>query len=132
MKPYIVEEIHYPDGKVEKVGPREVKRVLSGRAASLLGAMLVKVIDRGQAGAAAVEGYYVAGKTGTAQIAGRGGYSDETNHSFIGFAPVDDPAFVMIVKFEKPERKYSSTTAAPVFGDIARFILEYYHVPPTR
>ena len=132
MKPYIVEEILHTDGKIEKITPREVKRVVSGRAASLIGAMLVKVVDSGQAGAAAVNGYYVAGKTGTAQIAGLGGYTEETNHSFIGFAPVDNPKFVMIVKFEKPARKYSSATAAPVFGDIAKFILEYYHVAPAR
>lgn len=132
MKPYIVEEIRQPDGRVEKVEPREIKRIASGRATSLLSAMLVRVVDSGQGSAAAVDGYYVAGKTGTAQIAGRGGYTDETNHSFVGFAPVDDPKFVMLIKFEKPERKYSSTTAAPVFGDIAAFILDYYHVPPAR
>jgi cell division protein FtsI/penicillin-binding protein 2 len=132
MKPYIVEEIQQADGRVERVEPREIKRIVSSRAASLLSAMLVRVIDSGQAGAAAVDGYYVAGKTGTAQIAGRGGYTNETNHSFVGFAPVDNPKFVMLVKFEKPQRSYSSITAAPVFGDIAEFILGYYHIPPAR
>ena len=132
MKPYVVEEIRYSDGKVEKIKPKEVKQILDKRTSMLLSGMMVNVIDSGQAGWAAVPGYYVAGKTGTAQIAGRGGYTDETIHSFVGFAPVDNPKFVMIVKFEKPERKYSSSTAAPTFGKIAKFILQYYGVAPTR
>ncbi|PIR74142.1 MAG: hypothetical protein COU35_03735 [Candidatus Magasanikbacteria bacterium CG10_big_fil_rev_8_21_14_0_10_47_10] len=136
MKPYIVEEIRYKEGqkqgKIERTKPEVVREVLSGRAASLVAGMLVSVIDSGQAGAAAVPGYYVAGKTGTAQIAGPGGYSEDTNHSFVGFAPVDEPAFVMIVKFEKPQRAFSVSTAAPVFSQVASFILKYYNVPPAR
>lgn len=132
MKPYVVEELRHTNGKIERFYPEEIRRVLENRNAMLLSGMLVNVIDRGQAGSARVDGYYVAGKTGTAQIPGPGGYTEETNHSFIGFGPVDDPKFAMIVKFEKPQREYSSATAAPVFGDIAKFILEYYQVPPGR
>ncbi|PIR76129.1 MAG: hypothetical protein COU32_03730 [Candidatus Magasanikbacteria bacterium CG10_big_fil_rev_8_21_14_0_10_42_10] len=132
MKPYIVQEVRHPDGKIDRTTPTISKKVVSQRAASLLSAMLVRVIDSGQAGAASVPGYYIAGKTGTAQIAGPGGYSDETNHSFIGFGPVDDPKFVMIVKFEKPQRAYSVSTAAPVFSDIASFLMDYYHIPPGK
>ncbi len=132
MKPYVVERIEYADGRIDQTHPESTGEILDKKSASLLGAMLVKVVDSGQAGLAGVNGHYVAGKTGTAQIAGRGGYTEDTNHSFIGFAPVDDPKFVMIVKFEKPKRKYSSSTAAPVFGDIAKSILEYYQVPPVR
>jgi cell division protein FtsI/penicillin-binding protein 2 len=133
LKPYIVEEIRYSDGRIEKTKVKEIKKVISQRTSSLLSGMLVNVVDSGQAGGARVKGYYVAGKTGTAQIAGEGGYKEEEmNHSFVGFAPIDDPKFVMIIKFEKPELKYSSSTAAPVFGDIADFILKYYQVPPTR
>lgn len=132
MKPYIVEEVRFSDGRVERTYPEVSSKIVSSHAASLLSAMLVRVVDSGQAGAAGVPGYYVAGKTGTAQIAGLGGYTDETNHSFIGFAPVDDPAFVMLVKFEKPQRRFSASTAAPVFGDIAAFILDYYQIPPAR
>jgi len=94
---------------------------------------LVNVVDNGQAKRAGVKGYYVAGKTGTAQIAGPGGYSQDYIHSFIGFAPVDNPKFVMIVKFEKPaEIKYADSTTAPVFADIAKFALQYYQIPPGR
>jgi cell division protein FtsI/penicillin-binding protein 2 len=132
MKPYVVEEFVFPDGQVEKTKPVEIREVLTPRTAALVSGMMVNVVDSGHAGGASVAGYYVAGKTGTAQIAGRGGYTEETNHSFIGFAPVDDPKFVMIVKFEKPQRRFSASTAAPVFGDIAAFLLQYYSVPPVR
>ncbi len=132
MKPFIIEEIREEDGKVIKTVPEVSEEIITSRAASLLSAMLVRVVDSGHAGHAAVSGYYVAGKTGTAQIAGRGGYTEDTNHSFIGFAPVDDPAFVMIVKFEKPERRFSASTAAPVFGDVAEFMLDYYQIAPAR
>lgn len=133
MKPYIVEEIRYANGKIEKRQPQAVREVISSRTAHLLSGMLTSVVDNGKAAVKArVPGYYVAGKSGTAQIAGRGGYSEETDHSFVGFAPVDKPVFVMLVKFGKPKRKYAESTSAPVFGEIADFLLKYYQVPPNR
>ena len=132
MKPYAVEEVRYADGRVERTRPVEIRPVISPRAASLVAGMMVSVVDDGQARNARVPGYYVAGKTGTAQIPGPGGYSEDTNHSFVGFAPIDDPKFVMIVKFEKPARKYADSTAAPTFAEIAKFALQYYGVAPVR
>jgi len=132
MKPYIVGKVTDAHGQEIETRPKEVAQVISKRAASLLSGMLVRVVDAGHATGAEVDGYYVAGKTGTAQIPGPGGYTEETNHSFVGFAPVDNPKFVMIVKFEKPQRRFSSATAAPTFGKIAKFILNYYAVAPSR
>lgn len=133
MKPYIIDEIRYPDGRNERTKPQEIRRVVDNRVASLVRGMMVSVVDDGQAKAARVPGYYVGGKTGTAQIfSGQGGYSEETNHSFVGFAPVDHPRFVMLVKFEKPNQKYADSTAAPVFADVAKFVLQYYDIAPTR
>lgn len=132
MKPYIVDEIAYSDGRVEKTGPKEIRRAISTRSASLVRGMMASVVDRGQSKRAQVAGYYVSGKTGTAQIAGPGGYTAETNHSFVGFAPADDPRFVMVVKFEKPARAYADATASPVFADVAKFALQYYGVAPGR
>lgn len=132
MKPYIVDKVVHTNGQEDETRPKEVAQVLSKRAASLLSGMLVRVVDSGHATGADVTGYYVAGKTGTAQIPGPGGYTEETNHSFVGFAPVDDPKFVMLIKFEKPQRRFSASTAAPTFGKIAKFILDYYAVPPSR
>jgi cell division protein FtsI/penicillin-binding protein 2 len=132
MRPYLVEEIRYSDGRHEKIKPKEIREVLQKKTALLIGGMLTSVVDNGQGKNARVDGYYVAGKTGTAQIPGRGGYTDETNHSFIGFAPADNPKFVMLVKFEKPKRAWADGTAAPLFADIAKFALQYYQVPPGR
>lgn len=132
MSPYIVDEITQADGKVIKTKAKEVHRVLSERAASLLSGMLVNVVENGHAKAAKSKEYYVAGKTGTAQIPGPGGYTADTIHSFVGFAPVDHPKYVMIVKYEKPERKYAESTAVPVFSDISDFLLQYYEVMPGR
>jgi cell division protein FtsI/penicillin-binding protein 2 len=132
MKPYIVDEIHYSDGRIEKTKPKEIREVISHRTAKLVSGMLVQVVDHGYGGRARVPGYFVAGKSGTAQIPGPGGYTEDTNHSFIGFAPGNDPKFVMLVKFEKPKRTYAEVTAAPVFSDIARFALQYFQVPPER
>jgi cell division protein FtsI/penicillin-binding protein 2 len=132
LRPYIVDEVRYSDGRVDRTKPTEVRQVISPRAATLLSGMLVSVVDSGHAGGAAVPGYYIGGKTGTAQIPGPGGYTAETIHSFVGFGPIDDPAFVMLVKFEKPKRQYSSSTAAPTFGEIADLILTYYRIPPSR
>jgi len=132
MKPYIVKRIEHVNGKVDDIQPIEIRRVLDKRAASLVSGMMVRVIDNGQATLAKVPGYYVAGKTGTAQIAGPGGYTSETNHSFVGFGPVDDPRFVMVIRLEKPRVAYSSTTAAPTFGTIAKYLMSYYHIPTER
>ena len=111
---------------------KEIRRVIDPKTASLLSGMLVNVVDNGQARSARVKGYYVAGKTGTAQIAGQGGYTEDYNHSFAGFAPIENPKFVVVLKFEKPKVEYSANTAAPVFADIAKFILQYYQIPPNR
>lgn len=132
MKPYIVDEIHHADGVVEKTKPQALRTVLSPRVSSLVSGMLVSVVDSQYGGRARVKGYHVAGKSGTAQISGVGGYTTDFNHSFVGFAPVEDPKYVMLVKYEKPNHLYAESTAAPVFGQMSKFILEYYHVPPNR
>lgn len=132
MRPYIVEEIRHADGNIEKRKPEVIRQVLSPRAATLMNGMLTSVVSNGHAAGAQVDGYYVAGKTGTAQIASGGGYrEDATNHSFVGYAPADDPKFVMIVRLDRPSSAlYSASTAAPVFAEIAKYILQYYQVQP--
>lgn len=134
MKPQIIDEYRYPDGTVEKVQPEEVHRVMSEETATKLSAMLVSVVEYGHGKRAGVPGYYIAGKTGTAQIAKNGVYSaTDFNGSFAGFGPVGDPRFAMIVKIENPQDIiFAEATAAPIFGEIADYLLEYYDVPPTR
>lgn len=131
MKPYIVDEIIHSDGSSYTTSPEEISQVVSSRTAALLNGMMVSVVKNGHAGAADVPGYYVAGKTGTAQVAERGEYRGKTVHSFIGFAPVDDPKFVMLTRLDNPKNaEFSSSTAAPLFGDIAKFLMQYYQIPP--
>jgi len=133
MKPYLVSEIVSPEGVSFKTQPQQIRQVISSRTSMLISGMLVNVVDGGHAKLAAVDGYYVAGKTGTAQVAGRGGYGDKTIHTFVGFAPVEDPKFVMLVKLDDPKDvKYSASSAAPLFGDLAEFILNYYQVEKER
>ncbi|MCK5062175.1 penicillin-binding protein 2 [Candidatus Parcubacteria bacterium] len=136
MKPYLVDRIVAPDGSEEKTAPHQLQRVIQEKSAFLVSGMMVNVIDSGHARLAGVDGYYVAGKTGTAQVADmeKGGYlENHTNHTFVGFAPVEDPAFVMLTKLDNPRNvKYAASSAAPLFGEIAEFILNYYQVPKER
>ncbi|MBI5230206.1 MAG: penicillin-binding protein 2 [Candidatus Magasanikbacteria bacterium] len=132
MKPHVVDYIIKPDGTVEKKQPEVVRQVISSRAAKLLTAMMVVVVKDGHGKKAQVPGYYVAGKTGTAQISdATGGYGAKTNQTFIGFAPADNPVFAMLVKYEEPERRFAEYTAVPVFGEIAKFLVNYLQIPPS-
>ena len=103
--------------------------------AATLRAMLTSVVERGHSKGARIPGYHTAGKTGTAQISktnGRG-YSEETNHTFIGFAPSSKPRFVVLVKFEAPTQgRFAENTATPVFHEITKFLLSYLSIPPER
>lgn len=135
MKPYIVDEIIYADGTRVPSEPQEIRRVVTPRTAALVNGMLVNVVDGGHAAQAAVDGYYVGGKTGTAQIAAsnRRGYSNRTSHTFVGLAPANNPRFVMAVYLKDPKDvRYSASSAAPLFGEIADFLLDYYQVEKER
>lgn len=135
MEPYIVEEKRYPDGTVEDTRPYAIRQVIDEGTATTISAMMVSVVEEGHAGAASVDGYYLAGKTGTAQVAGSDGKYQQgvTMATFAGFGPVEDPQFVAVVRINHPRTtEWAANTAAPVFGEIAEFILDYLEVPPTR
>lgn len=132
MKPYIVSQIIKSDGKVETFKPQEVKQVISPKTASTISGMLVSVIENGHSKGSKIEGYRIAGKTGTAQVASKfgRGYSDDVNTSFISYGPFSDPVYAMIVRIDKPQwGKTGEAVAVPVSTDIAKFILQYYNVP---
>ncbi|MBI5370372.1 penicillin-binding protein 2 [Candidatus Uhrbacteria bacterium] len=135
-KPLIVDEVRYADGRVEKREPQDVGRVMDEKTSRTIGAMLVSVIEHGHGKKAGVPGYYIAGKTGTAQVARRdgNGYSeDSTIGSFAGFGPVEAPKFAMIVRVDHPrDVVWAESTAAPLFGEMAQFLLQYFEVPPVR
>lgn len=135
VRPYIVESVKKPDGSSETVKPKIVRQVISAQTANTIAAMLVSVVERGHGKKAQVKGYYVAGKTGTAQVSsGNGGYdAHKTIGSFVGFAPLKDPKFVMIAKLDNPKDvQFAESTAGPLFGDIAKFLLDYLEVPTER
>ena len=99
--------------------------------------MMVGVVERGHGKQTAVKGYKVAGKTGTAQVPktdGSGGYEAGKNiGSFIGFAPADNPRFVVLAKVDEPKGvDWAESTAAPIVGDIMQKLLNYYQIPPTE
>lgn len=135
MRPYLVDAVRHPDGTEEKTSPVVVRQVITKRAAALVSGMLVNVVENGHGKKAAVPGYYVAGKTGTAQIpkAGGGYEVGASIGSFAGYAPVDDPAFVMVVRLDRPrDVEWAESSAGPLFGDIAKFLLQYLQIPPDR
>lgn len=134
MKPYLVDKIIKNDGEEFKTDPQMVKQVISPKTAMLLSGMLTSVVKKGCGKNAGVKNYYLAGKTGTAQVPAkdRKGYSSETIQTFIGFGPVDNPRFAILVKLDKPHAVDASVSVAPVFSKIAEFILNYYQILPEK
>lgn len=136
MRPYIVAETIHPDGTREKTKPIEVGQPISSRASRLVTGMLISAVENGHGKRAGVPGYWVAGKTGTAQVPkknGKGYETDVTIGSFAGYAPANDPRFVMIVKITRPrDVQWAESSAAPVFGEMSAFLLTYLRVPPER
>lgn len=136
VQPYLVKEVKYPNGVQEKFEPKIIRRVVKESTAATLKGMLTQVVEIGHSRYAAVKGYYVAGKTGTAEVVDteHGGYLHNRNiHTFIGFAPVDQPKFTILTKLDYPtSAPFAESTAAPLFSEIAKFLLEYYQIAPTR
>lgn len=136
MKPYIVDRVVFSSGVEEKNKPTMVSQVISPKTSMTVSAMLANVVEAGHAKLASVDGYYIAGKTGTAQVANSntGEYDEiQTIHTFIGFAPVDNPRFVMLTKFDHPTNvQFAASSAAPLFGELAQFILQYLQVPTEK
>ncbi len=134
VSPQIVDYLAKDGEKVEIKKNIPKDKVISQRSAQTLKAILVSVVKNGHAKGAGVDGYFVGGKTGTAEIAAKGGYSEhETIHSFVGFGPFEDPKFVILVRLDKPKvGKYSAMTAAPTFAKVAKFLFQYYSIAPSE
>ena len=92
--------------------------------------MMEQVVQDGTAVAAGVPGYTVAGKTGTAQVPGNGGYIPGAYMAtFAGFAPAEDPALSAIVVLDQPQPIYGGIVAAPVFSEVMQYALHRYDIP---
>ncbi len=134
MKPFIVAKIMYPHKETIEAHPKEIRQALSQRSANLISGMLVQVVEKGHSKRAKISGYYIAGKTGTAQIPDpkTGGYSDQTIHTFVGFGPVEDPRFVMLVRMDQPQGvRFAEGSVVPLFRQIADFLLKYLEIEPS-
>jgi len=134
MTPQVVGAIKNQDGKITQIEPKEISQPISGTTAKIMTEILVNAVNKGEASYARLKDYRIAGKTGTASIPIAGHYDPtKTIASFIGFAPADNPRYVMLVIFNRPTAAiYGAETAAPVFFDISRSILNYYGVPPSQ
>ncbi len=120
------------DGWEENVQPEIGKKVLSEKTANTITSMMAEAAKNGEAKWTHQSGFKVAGKTGTAQIPIAGHYDDDkTIASFIGFAPYDDPEFLMLVTLREPNSSpWASETAAPLWYSIARDLFLHFGIQP--
>jgi len=135
MKPRVVRELRSPEGEVIRgYEPQLVRRVVSPETSRRVVETLVRVVGEGTGAEAAVAGYTVGGKTGTAQKYDpqlRGYSSHKFLASFLGVAPARQPRFVVLVMIDEPRGViYGGSVAAPVFRRVARRVLRYLNVPP--
>ena len=127
VQPHLVDRV--AGGR--RVEPK-TRRILAPRVARQLGGMLQGVVaENGTGQEAAIAGYRVAGKTGTAAKPEKGGYSRSRYvASFVGFVPATKPRLVILVTIDEPSTIWGGVVAAPAFQQIARFALQYLEVPP--
>lgn len=138
-KPYVVETITTANG-TKKIEPTVLKEnVISPETSTTLKSMLTNVVEKGFGHLAKVPGYWIGGKTGTSQVPytslgiNKAGYSDHTWQTFMGFAPAFDPKFIILVKLNNPTAtKTSEYSAVPIFHDLAKYIFDYWQIPPER
>jgi cell division protein FtsI/penicillin-binding protein 2 len=113
--------------------PQVIHRVISVDAAKQVTQMMVSAVDK--AGVAKINGFTVAGKTGTAFIPDfkKGGYTDNVIDSYVGFAPATNPKFIVLIKLDSlPSTTLAAQSVVPAFGELAQFILNYYGIAPDR
>ena len=138
MQPRIIKKIENPDGTTLKsYKPLEIRRVITEKTSKEILKILTGVLTKEGTGyKAKIDGYNIAGKTGTAQIADpkKGGYiKGQFYASFIGFVPVPDPQIVVLVTIDRPKgEKYGGQTAAPVFKYIVERIAPYLNILPSN
>lgn len=135
-RPYVVDRKIMPDGTESATKPTMVNsHAISAKAATDLTGMMEVVVQHGSGYKAFTPGYRIAGKTGTAQIAnpnGPGYLENQNIGTFVGFAPAEDPKFVVMVRINKPQTQgFAETTTVPVFTNLTRWLLQYYAVPPS-
>ncbi|WP_235503662.1 peptidoglycan D,D-transpeptidase FtsI family protein [Curtobacterium sp. S6] len=130
LTPRIVESIVGTDGAEEKRPTPEGKRIISEKTAQQVRNMMEVVVTEGGAKEAAVKGWRVGGKTGTAEApADQGGGYDGYTTSFIGIAPMEDPTYLVGIVLQRPKGDVTAIGCTPVFSKIMEKVLQYYQVP---
>ena len=132
LDPLLVDSCLNEDGTVAYEPIQQATRVVSTASANLDLELMEKVVEFGGVGkTAAIPGYRVAGKTGTAQLKDGSGYGEEYAISFYGIAPAEDPKFVVGITIYKPEGVSNSSQATPPFKAIMQQALKHYRIPPS-
>lgn len=133
VKPKVIEEIRYSDGRVVNFKPETQRRVIKDSTSKLITEMLLDSTVNWVAKTWAVEWYSLAWKTGTAQINYKWRYETwvwSTIGSYAWFWPIEDPKFTIIVKLDRPRTsQYWGATSAFIFKDIATYLFDYYEIP---
>lgn len=137
VTPHLVSEIDYPSGFTKKLEWPVTGQLIKPETAVTITSMLTTVFDNYNDGKIKLDHYSIAAKTGTAQIANHasGGYYDDRNlHTFMAYFPSKDPKFIVFLYnyYPKNGAKFSSDTLLPPFVDFAKFLINYYDVPPDR
>jgi len=134
VKPYIVEKIIFANGQEKVTQPKEGSRVISKNASAKITAMLVGVVKNASGSRTKIPGYYIAGKSGTAQVPlprGGGYYEDQTIQSYIGYFPAKSPRFLVFVRMDNPKgSKSAGWSSGPIFKDLVQHIIDLYQIPP--
>jgi len=136
-EPYLVDNIKTPGGvTIKRNIPNPKRRVISEKTSKKIREMLKETVENGTGKNGGISGYSIGGKTGTAQISGRGGYlRHEYMSSFMGVFPAENPKYIMLIMFEKPNaksywQKFGAWIAAPVFKNTLDRILKYKGITP--
>ena len=131
LTPRLIDGYVDADGRFEPAATEPGTRVVSEQTARTMTGMLENVVTEGTGLVAAIPGYRVAGKTGTAERSVAGGYSG-FSASFVGFAPADDPAVVVQVVLQNPRNgHYGGVLGGPVFKTVMTDALQSLQVPPS-
>lgn len=132
MRPYVVSQVREGTA-VSRRAPFATRRVISSEVAQQITEMMANAVELGT-DRTLLPGYRIAGKSGTSGIPDVGGYGGrEVIASFIGFGPLPNPRFVILVKYDRPKEGYwGLDVAAPAFTKMGMFLVDYYGLPPTQ
>ena len=135
VTPHVVKSTQYSLGPSRDYVPGGEPRVLKKETSEEISRMLTVVVDKAlMGGTLKMEHYSIAAKTGTAQLVEDGGYSKtDYLHTFFGYFPAKDPRFIVFLSVKSPQgEEYASHTLSLPFMQIAKFLINYYEIPPDR